>query len=452
MWDCAVPARSVVTVAGAEEKERLRDNEGRGRGPETRGASQSKLPCSSLPVVVLPPINLFRRWRPQSRCSLRRPCRCHCFHVFQRRCYRHRESREEALQQLNLEGHVHEMGERAAGRGRPCIPSTAADPCCAKPTALFLPSLAPPGFRPSLSLRELTGVVEVVTALCGSVLSCVGKPLRPENAPAAVAGKFCHCRDRNSSPLPLEVAAGLPPNRFGDRRCFGSAIPSLVRLLRKWLGTEVLAAGILIVDFGSRRKGFCDAFGLWFCVLRIWAQKLRRVHLVVVEMLCIVLVMKYIIKTRERNGKYKNAKGHDERAAKAETEAENLKQELGILEAEKDACFYQYNKCLEKISVLEAKLALTEENSRMLNEQIERAEMEAKSLRKSLAELNEEKEAVAFLYKQCLEKISTMGSEILHAHETFDRLNREIEIGAEKLRTVEEHCGLSMVEDHAIGA
>ncbi|QHO29682.1 uncharacterized protein DS421_8g227060 [Arachis hypogaea] len=42
----------------------------------------------------------------------------------------------------------------------------------------------------------------------------------------------------------------------------------LLRLLRKWLGTEVLAAGILIVDFGSRQKGFCDAFGLWFCVLR----------------------------------------------------------------------------------------------------------------------------------------------------------------------------------------
>ncbi|KAL1296310.1 hypothetical protein HN51_057013 [Arachis hypogaea] len=138
----------------------------------------------------------------------------------------------------------------------------------------------------------------------------------------------------------------------------------------------------------------------------------------------------------------KDAKGHDERAAKAETEAENLKQELGILEAEKDACFYQYNKCLEKISVLEAKITLAEENSRMLNEQIERAEMEAKSLRKSLAELNEEKEAVAFLYKQCLEKISTMGSEILHAHETSDRLNREIEIGAEKLRTAEEHCGM----------
>ncbi|QHO02154.1 uncharacterized protein DS421_13g421420 [Arachis hypogaea] len=48
-------------------------------------------------------------------------------------------------------------------------------------------------------------------------------------------------------------------------------------------------AEILIVDFGVRQKGLCDAFGLWNCVLRIWAQKLRRVLLVVVEMLCIAL-------------------------------------------------------------------------------------------------------------------------------------------------------------------
>ncbi|QHN87406.1 uncharacterized protein DS421_16g554840 [Arachis hypogaea] len=84
-----------------------------------------------------------------------------------------------------------------------------------------------------------------------------------ENSAGAIVGV--------RSSLLLEVAAGLLPNRFRDRRCFGSAAPSsfeLLRLLRKWLGTEVLAAGILIVDLGSRRKGLCDAFGLWNCVLR----------------------------------------------------------------------------------------------------------------------------------------------------------------------------------------
>ncbi|QHN91960.1 ATP-dependent helicase [Arachis hypogaea] len=63
--------------------------------------------------------------------------------------------------------------------------------------------------------------------------------------------------EKNLLPLPLEVAAGLPPSRFGDRHCVGSSVPpsvrlsfgccmlrlELLRLLRKWLGTEVLVAG-----------------------------------------------------------------------------------------------------------------------------------------------------------------------------------------------------------------
>ena len=109
----------------------------------------------------------------------------------------------------------------------------------------------------------------------------------PENSAIVVIGIRRHCR--------LRWLPGC--RRTGSETAAVSVQPflpwfELLRLLRKWLGTEVLAAGILIVDFGSRRKGFCDAFGLWFCVLRIWAQKLRRVHLVV-EMLCIVLVMAY---------------------------------------------------------------------------------------------------------------------------------------------------------------
>ncbi|QHN78310.1 uncharacterized protein DS421_19g660270 [Arachis hypogaea] len=65
-----------------------------------------------------------------------------------------------------------------------------------------------------------------------------------------------NCRDQNLLPLPLEVAAELPLNRLGDRRCFGSAVPSsvrlsfgccmlrleLLRLLRKCLGAKVFVA------------------------------------------------------------------------------------------------------------------------------------------------------------------------------------------------------------------
>ncbi|XP_057427410.1 protein NETWORKED 1A-like [Lotus japonicus] len=145
-----------------------------------------------------------------------------------------------------------------------------------------------------------------------------------------------------------------------------------------------------------------------------------------------------------------DAEGHDERAAKAETEAKNLKQELAKLEAEKDAGLLQYRRSLEKISVLEVKITLVEENSRMLNEQIGRAELEIKALRQSLGEMNKEKEAVAFKYKQCLEKISAMESEILQAQETCDRLNREIEIGTGKLNAAEKHCDMLLKSNQSL--
>ncbi|RYR26291.1 hypothetical protein Ahy_B02g060511 isoform A [Arachis hypogaea] len=55
------------------------------------------------------------------------------------------------------------------------------------------------------------------------------------------------------------------------RRCrlrwLTESLPESLWLLRKRFGAEVLVAGILIVDFGSRRKGLGDAFELWNCVL-----------------------------------------------------------------------------------------------------------------------------------------------------------------------------------------
>ncbi|RDY12713.1 Protein NETWORKED 1A, partial [Mucuna pruriens] len=137
-----------------------------------------------------------------------------------------------------------------------------------------------------------------------------------------------------------------------------------------------------------------------------------------------------------------DSKGHDERASKAEIEAQNLKQKLGQLEAQKDVGLLRYKQCLEKISVLEAKLTLAEENSRMLNEQLERSELQVTALRKNLAELNEEKESLTVLYHQCLEKISKMENEILRAQENSETLNREIEKGTEKLETTKKHCDM----------
>ncbi|EXB51138.1 hypothetical protein L484_009102 [Morus notabilis] len=132
--------------------------------------------------------------------------------------------------------------------------------------------------------------------------------------------------------------------------------------------------------------------------------------------------------------------GQKERAIKAETESGKLKQELSRLEAEKEAGLAKYSQCLDKISVLESKISIAEENARFLNEQIERAEAEIEALWKALAKRSAEKEAAGLQYKQCMEIIAKMEAEISRAQANAERLNGEILMGAEKLKSAEEQC------------
>ncbi|KAL4297087.1 hypothetical protein GQ457_12G003610 [Hibiscus cannabinus] len=133
-----------------------------------------------------------------------------------------------------------------------------------------------------------------------------------------------------------------------------------------------------------------------------------------------------------------DAKGLNERAFKAEIGARNLKIELSRLEAEKEAGLLRYKQCLEMISSLENKISLAEENAKMLNMQIERAENEVEALKDALAKLKEEKDIVARRYEQCLETIARLESELSCAQEESKRLNSEILVNAEKLRNVED--------------
>ncbi|KAE8728162.1 40S ribosomal protein S3a-like [Hibiscus syriacus] len=128
----------------------------------------------------------------------------------------------------------------------------------------------------------------------------------------------------------------------------------------------------------------------------------------------------------------------NERAFKAEIEARNLKIERFRLEAEKEAGLLRYKQCLEMISSLENKISLAEENAEMLNMQIERAESKVEALKDALAKLKEEKDTVAHRYEQCLETIAKLESELSCVQEESKRLNSEILINAEKLRSVEE--------------
>ncbi|QHN87304.1 uncharacterized protein DS421_16g553890 [Arachis hypogaea] len=104
-------------------------------------------------------------------------------------------------------------GEREAessrwGKGQ--VPS-----CRAKLSPPFLPPSMPPRLRPLSLLRELAGVAG---GCHRSIWSCVELRCRG-------------CHGRNSSPLLLEVAAGLPLNRFEDRHCSGSAVPPSIRVV-----------------------------------------------------------------------------------------------------------------------------------------------------------------------------------------------------------------------------
>ncbi|CAL5436936.1 unnamed protein product [Camellia sinensis] len=130
----------------------------------------------------------------------------------------------------------------------------------------------------------------------------------------------------------------------------------------------------------------------------------------------------------------------NERAHKAETEAQAVKQDLTTLETEKDAALDQYKHSLEMISTLENKLLLAEEDARKLSERADKAEREVENLKQSLAKLTEEKEAIALQYEWCLETISSLEHKISCAEEEVQRLNGEIDCRVAKLKGAEEQC------------
>lgn len=131
-----------------------------------------------------------------------------------------------------------------------------------------------------------------------------------------------------------------------------------------------------------------------------------------------------------------------ERAIKAENEAQTLTNEISRLKFEKETAFHQYKQCLGKISDLENTIAIDEEEARALKKQAERAETEVSELREALAKLKEEKEAIAFLYKCCLETISKLEHDTSLAKEECDHLKSEVLNGTEKLKNAEEKCFL----------
>ncbi|XP_021770312.1 protein NETWORKED 1D-like [Chenopodium quinoa] len=131
-----------------------------------------------------------------------------------------------------------------------------------------------------------------------------------------------------------------------------------------------------------------------------------------------------------------------ERACKAETEAEVLKEELSRLKAEKESLLAKYMESLEKIANLENKLLLAEDYASRTSERADRAEKEVESLRNTITKLTEEKEAAVLKHEQCLAKIVTLEREIVLMQEEAERLKAKVEDGVSKLKGSEEQCYL----------
>ncbi|XP_061366976.1 protein NETWORKED 1D [Gastrolobium bilobum] len=130
----------------------------------------------------------------------------------------------------------------------------------------------------------------------------------------------------------------------------------------------------------------------------------------------------------------------NERATKAETEAESLKQDLARVEVQKEASLVQYNQSLETLSKLEERLVQREENAREINEQANIAKNKIEAMKLEIAKLTEEKEEAALRYQQCLEIISSLEHKLSCAEEEVHGLNCKLNDGVEKLQGSEQKC------------
>ncbi|XP_059660465.1 protein NETWORKED 1D-like [Cornus florida] len=130
----------------------------------------------------------------------------------------------------------------------------------------------------------------------------------------------------------------------------------------------------------------------------------------------------------------------NERASKAETEVQALKQDLATKESEKNAVLNHNKQSSEMILNLKNKLLHAEDGVRKITEQADKAESEVKTLKQALAVLTKEKEAAGLQYQQCLETISKLEEKVFCAQKEAQRLNGEIDNGAAKLKGAEAEC------------
>lgn len=146
---------------------------------------------------------------------------------------------------------------------------------------------------------------------------------------------------------------------------------------------------------------------------------------------------------------HEDSKGLTERADKAESEVESLKQSLARLEDEKEAGLLQYQHCLDIISNLERKISLADEEAARLIQRASDAEAEVQFLKQALAKLESEKEAVLVQIQKYLEMISYLEIKVSQAEENMEGLNGRASEAENETQRLKEDVAVLETEKEA---
>lgn len=144
------------------------------------------------------------------------------------------------------------------------------------------------------------------------------------------------------------------------------------------------------------------------------------------------------ISTLERRISQVREEGVKEGTPGAEIRSKCLENEVYRLQTEKDASFFQYKLCLEKIADVEERTSLAENEAGLLCKSTHRAETEVRKLRNDLDQLNKEKKSVAVEYDRCLVKLLNLESELSCAEDEMRQTSSKVLMEAEKLESAEE--------------
>ncbi|VVB01129.1 unnamed protein product [Arabis nemorensis] len=104
-------------------------------------------------------------------------------------------------------------------------------------------------------------------------------------------------------------------------------------------------------------------------------------------------------------------------AHEGDSEVEGLKRTLLELQTEKEALNLQYQLCLNKLSIFEKELNDAQKDVRGSDERACKAEIEIKILKESLAKLEVERDTALLQYTQSVERIADLEASVSHSQE-----------------------------------